>query len=127
MASSPHQDDRTILDDDDLWRRIRPEWFVFDKNLSAKRLSTAAFEDSSDGPMSVILVKEAGDPTTGLPTGFGVASLTAGAVRAQRQGVCRDPKPDEPAHALVFGWKPYSVQKALRKSAVLVLRPIDVP
>ena len=58
-ASPTYEDDESILDDADLWRRIPPWHIVNDNNRGGKRISKAAFEDHPDGsPMSVVLGQE---------------------------------------------------------------------
>ena len=123
-------DDPTIEDEAALWRRIPPWHFVFDTNLRRWRPSSAAFDNDPDGqPMSVLLGEEvtgAGrDPVSVLSghTGFALAAVAAGLTRACGQAVVRDPLPGEPAHALVVGPKPKSVQRRLAKSAVWVVPP----
>ena len=49
--------------------------------------------------------------------------VAAGLARSKKQGVARDPHPDEPAHALVFGNKTASVSRALAKGSVWVTEP----
>jgi hypothetical protein len=50
--------DPSILDEDDLWRRIRPDWVVFDENLGRARPTSQAFNnDRAQEPMSVDLAK----------------------------------------------------------------------
>ena len=44
------------------------------------------------------------DMIRSLP-GFGLAAITAALARRCDQGVARDERPDNPAHALVFGRK----------------------
>lgn len=113
MSSPKFEDDLTIADTANLWRRIPAEWVVEDQNLRRLRPSSQAFQDHRDGtPMSVLLGDDvtnggrtATDVLKGL-SGFGLVSFNAGFVRQQcGQGVARDPTPDEPAHAVVFGKK----------------------
>ncbi len=123
-------DDSTIGDEAALWRRVPPWHFVYDANLGRWRPSSAAFDNDPDGhPMSVVLGdqvvsegRDTGDVVAGH-AGFALASLTAGLARSEGQGVTRDPLPDEPAHALVFGNKSKSVQRRLAKGASWVIAP----
>ena len=110
--SSPPEDDKSILDEAQLWRRIPPWHIVEDKNYGGKRISKAAFEDHPDGsPMSVVLGDEvlaAGRDASSIIAGhegFCLASVTAALARSLKQGVVRSPLEDEPAHAEVFGNK----------------------
>jgi len=111
-ASPTYEDDASILDDADLWRRIPPWHIVDDSNRGGKRISKAAFEDHPDGsPMSVFLGQEvlaAGrDPDSIVASydEFCLASVTAGLARSLKQGIVRKPRDEEPAHAEVFGKK----------------------
>jgi hypothetical protein len=125
MTEPPYVDDLTITNDSVLWRRIIPQWIVPDsKKPSGWRPSSAAFDDSQDrSPMSVFLAEvvfATGRTSANLLTGFdgyGLVSLTAEAVRAQRQGVAPAPEPKEPAHAFVFGNKSSTVKRKLADSA----------
>ncbi len=130
MASEWLVDDATITNDSELWRRITPLWVVRDENAGGLRVSSAAFDDSRDGtPTSVLLatiVRETGrTDTTVLESyeGYGLASLTAGEARGCKQDVARDPLPEEPAHAFIFGVKSKANKRCLASSAVWVISP----
>lgn len=129
-TSPPYQDDATIADEAELWRRIPPWHIVPDHNLGGKRISKAAFEDHPDGsPMSVVLGQEVladGRDAASIVQdfdGFCLASVTAGLARSLNQGVARRPLPDEPAHAEVFGKKTDSVRRKFARSAVWIIGP----
>jgi hypothetical protein len=130
MAHEQLRDDTSISNEAKLWRRI-PHWhFIFDANLGRVRPTSAAFDDDEDGsPMSVVLadvVLESGRGPEHILAGhdrFALAAITAGLARSKKQGVARDPEPDEPAHALVFGKKTGSVTRALAKGAEWVVSP----
>jgi hypothetical protein len=121
-----HHDDLTIPDEADLWRRI-PTWHIVrDENSGQIRPSSAAFDNDPDGaPMSVVLAAEAENPQTALAglTGFALASFKARTARDCNQGIVRDPLPNEPAHALVFGTKTKSIRRRLAKEATWVVPP----
>ena len=130
QADSPYVDDLTILDDSPLWRRIPPWHFVFDHNLGRVRPSTAAFEDHPDGtPMSVVLgqdVLQIGKEPQSVLTGhkdFGLVTFPAKVARTNGQGIVRKPRPDEPAHAEVFGKKTRAVKKAFVKASEWIVEP----
>jgi hypothetical protein len=130
MPESPYVDDATIPDAADLWRRLIPDWIIPDSNTGGVRISSAAFDDSRDGtPMSVLLAdvvaKTHRTPEQVLADfkGYGLAAITAGAVRGHKQGVMPTPKPDEPAHASVFGPKTGSTKKGMAKAARLLIAP----
>jgi hypothetical protein len=121
MDQSGYTDDPSIPNSARLWRRIPPWHIVYDQNLGR----SAAFDNDPDNhPMSVILeddVQAAGrDPHSVLTGHKDFAVIDA---RACGQGVCRDPLPDEPAHVLVFGPKPKSVQRRLAKASVWLIPP----
>lgn len=127
-------DDPTIQDAAALWRRIPPCHFVPDDNLGTVRPSSAAFEDTkkpSYSPMSVLLASVMSDTKRGPEdaltghAGFALASITAGLARRCHQGVARDPEPDEPAHAIVFGTKTKSIRRTLAKASEWVIPPVD--
>ncbi len=131
MGPTSYEDDTSIRDSDDLWRRIFPKWIVPDKNTGGTRLSSQAFEDSRDGtPMSVVLadiVKASGrvvdDLLTSFGLAYGMASITAGLARGCSQKVCRAPVPEEEAHAYVVGKKTKSVKNRLVDGAVWLVDP----
>ena len=128
MPDSKYKDDLTIDDEDDLWRRINPIHWVEDKNLGRKKISTAAFRDSSNGsPMSVDLANECPSPEYSIRSynGFFLAAISAGLARKCAQGVARDPLPEEPAHALVFGEKTRPVQKRFVGESRWIIPPAD--
>lgn len=103
------ENDPSIPDDSDLYRRIHPEQVVWDDNTGRLRPTTAAFRDLE---MSVNL----GDDLAreGLSPDFAVrnhprhhlAALTAGLARTEDQAVYRDHLPDDPTHGGVAGPKP---------------------
>ena len=132
MSQKPadYEDDSTIADDAELWRRIPPRHIVPDNTNGGVRISKAAFEDHPNGsPMSVTLAKEslaAGRGAYALLIGhidFCLASITAGTARSLKQGIMRKPLVDDPAHAEVFGKKTDSVRKKLSKAAKWVIAP----
>ena len=130
MAAERLVDDTTIANDSHLWRRIHPNWVVWDQNVGEKRVSSAAFEDSVNGsPLSVLLaevVRETGRNAGHILAGFdeyALAVITAGHARDCQQGVSRDPRPDELAHAHVFGMKTRGIRRCLSRHAEWVIPP----
>jgi hypothetical protein len=75
--------------------------------------------------MSVVLGTESKGPESVLVDhpGFALASFKAGLARACQQGIARDPLPEEPAHALVFGHKTKGVRKRLAREATWIVPP----
>jgi len=96
-------------------------------------VESGAFQNSrgSGGTsMSVLLadlVRASGrgpaDVVTGKLDGYGLVSFTAGLIREFEQDIVRDPKDDEPAHALVVGPKtrPWRQRFAAAASRIAVL------
>jgi hypothetical protein len=111
-------DPATIPNDVRLFRRINPEWVVFDKNRHQWRPTSQNFQDSRDGsPMSVFaenLAVEHGERPSdflqGLWSAWNLTAVPAGWMRECQQSVYRDLKnqePDDfhPSHAAVEGSK----------------------
>lgn len=55
--------------------------------------------------------------------GFGLVSLSAASVREQNQIVVRKPLPDNPAHGEVIGEKTRGVRRAMKRSAIWLIKP----
>ena len=130
MSDLPYRDDVSISDDANLWRRIHPDWVVTDENRGGVRPSSAAFDDSDDGtPLSVVIeeaVLASGRDAAKILenyAGYSLAAFTAGAARANGQGVARTPTPEEPAHGSVFGKKTKSVKRRLSHASSWVIAP----
>ena len=121
----PHQDDPTIAEGEVLLRRVHPAQIVSDE-AGQPRISSAAFKDPELSVDLHSVLSEAGysvNFTLRDHPAYGLASITAGQVRAANQLVCRDPLPSNPAHALVVGNKTSSVARQLAKLANLVVIP----
>ena len=120
------EDDSSIGDDETLLRRVPPTWWVFDENLRRTRPTSAAFEDDE---LSVhllsVLTAAALPPTHTLAghTGYYLTSISAGQARGHNLPVCRDPLPDDGAHAIVAGKKSRGVARALAVAALWVVAP----
>jgi len=117
-------DDPTILASCELWRRLNPVFCVPDESSKTGwRISSGAFDDSADGsPMSVRVADKMTELGLGHETvltceqvqeGWGLASITAAAVRKHGQIVYYCDEPGEPAHGSVEGKKPPKVRKRL--------------
>jgi hypothetical protein len=122
-------DDATVPDDAELWRRVPPgpEYVVFDQTLGRHRPSSGAFDNDTDTEeMSVFLAAEAADPAVVLEghSGYAVAALIAGLLRAEGQVIVRDPTPQGPrGHALVIGRKSHGLRVRLARAARWVVPP----
>lgn len=136
MADTPPEwiDDLSIADDEQLLRRVPPQWITedtdgWDQTRSGFRPLSQAFDnDAGGGPMSVYLESElrrvgldAHAVLIGFPPGWGVAMLPAGAARKHSQIVARDPlnvgSSIDLAHAVVVGSKNGRRRKRLQASA----------
>jgi hypothetical protein len=126
MAAPGPDDDPTISDDAELWRRVPPDFYIHDERLGHRRPSSGAFDNHRDGsPMSAVLAAESRGVEAVLAghEGYGLVAITAGLARACGQGVVRAPLPDEPAHAHVVGPKTNSVKKRLAREARSIVEP----
>lgn len=128
MADPPLEDDPTIQDNSELWRRIHPVWIVPDANVGGMRVSSAAFDDSRDGsPLSVLLADVVAQTHRGPRevlfgfAGYALATIGAGTARGFGQGIARTPEPDEPAHASIFGPKTGKNKRGMAKAAKWVV------
>lgn len=123
-----YADDPAVEDEAALWRRVPRQWVVKDENRGGFRPSSAAFQDSSSSPMSVLLEKimtaaqrTPADALKGYE-GHSLCAFTAGAARALGQQVSTRPEiPDEPAHGFVVGKKTGRVKNELSKSSRWVI------
>ena len=129
MGTGGYSDDLTVPNEAQLLRRIPPWHFIKDENGQI-RPSSAAFDNHPNGsPMSVILAdilaQTGRDPEAALVghEEFALALITAGLARECGQGIAREPLPDEPAHAVVFGEKPKRVQRKLAKESRWIIPP----
>jgi hypothetical protein len=112
----PDVDGGSIADGADLLRRIRPDQIVDDKNLGARRPSSAAFKDPT---MSVdtepILHQHGLDWTFTLRnhSGYSLVRFKAGVGRAETLAIVHKPEPGNPAHTEVIGKKTQGVANRL--------------
>jgi hypothetical protein len=128
-------DDADIGNDDGLIRHINPNYHVvLDKNTGRKRLSTAAFSESSKPPggMSVDLERpltEAGlDYLAMLPdTDFGAVRLIAGEMRELGHKVGRNPLPQNPYHGEVWDiGRGRAAKKRIMEKSVWLKKPLGL-
>lgn len=124
-------DDPSITDDTELYRRVRPlpDQIVPDENRGCVRVTSAAFIGQTE--MSVVLEdtlraegREPPDALRDYPGDFLVA-LKAGFVREKGQGVVRTPRPEEPAHGDVLGKKTRGTARAFAEAACWIVAPPD--
>lgn len=127
-------DGSLLTDDDMLWRRVPPQWIIFDKNLDCLRPSSAAFQDHPNGSaMSVgiesIARQHGREPTDVLAghDGFALVGFGVGCVRSLGQVVRHVPLPGQPEHGEVEGKKTGSVKKRLSAASNWVVAPPQAP
>ncbi|GAB4135358.1 MAG: hypothetical protein Tsb009_01510 [Planctomycetaceae bacterium] len=123
-------DDSSIPDEAILWRRIPPNWVVFDQKTNQLRPSSQSFDNHRDGSgMSVVLANEviangrSEENVLEGHEGFGLVAINAGLARKLNQKIVRDPLPDEPAHMEICGDKTKGVKKAFARAAVWIVKP----
>ena len=130
MIPTRYPDDPTIGNDEILWRRIHPDWIVPDQNTGRPRVSSAAFDNSSDGtPTSIHLAVVAlhhGNSADIILESFprySMAALTAGNARNVGQGVLPAPQNNDPSHGYIAGEKTKRVKRSLAGACVWVGTP----
>lgn len=101
MQPEPPDDDPTIPDAAELWRRIPIwQWTPDSSRAIGFRPSSGAFDDPE---LSVVIAHECGGGIETLLRGheaFGIASFTAGFVRGLGWGIVRAPVAGLPGHAM---------------------------
>ncbi|MDZ7751398.1 MAG: hypothetical protein U5S82_06995 [Gammaproteobacteria bacterium] len=101
-------DDTSIEDGCELYRRIPPYQVVSDDSTEGVGPSSANFDDQELSVAAEDKLIEAGrEPIDILMghAGFGLVGFKAGLARECELKIVRDPKKEEPAHALVVGKK----------------------
>jgi hypothetical protein len=118
------KDDPSISDTAALWRRVHVDQMIFDDELGGIRPTSNIFKDPE---MSVTLGDEAfaagrtGAKIVEQNPGLYPYSFTAGLARQHGQIVFREPEPEDPYHAIVFGKKGKPCRKAFCATAVPVV------
>ncbi len=121
-GADPH-DDRSITDEDQLWRRIPPRHCI-DCPGERCRPSSQTYEDDEDGTLSVDIGRLTSvEAILSGHDGYAVAAFSAGVARECGLIVIGDPLPLDPAHALVIGNKSGSRRHALVKGSVWIVAP----
>ena len=139
---SVFEDDLAIPNSERLFRMVNDRTVQRDDDMV--RATTAAFRDPSTtrlqeqgypaGAVSVFLESEMekheiapSDLRAQWGDEYGVVSITAGQARQEGQGVVRAPRPENPAHGMIFvktGPKKTKGQsKALARHSVIVIAP----
>lgn len=129
-------DDGSIPDDAVLWRRVHPDFWIFDENTGTDGVTSQAFTDNpGDGVVGMSvrvasMVLAAGLEVESILVGkeaFGVVALTAGLLRRDKQILVQDPKPEGPGHYDVVGDKPKGVKRRWAKGCQWVRKPKGSP
>lgn len=128
---TPH-DHEGILHDDGIIRRISEEYVVYDEKIGGRRLSSKAFQASSEenGGMSIDLqrqIEEAGIDAREFvttPCWTGSVIFKAGDLRNEEFKVGFDPITDNPYHGQVWGNFTNGKKKRMRRFCVWFV-PID--
>jgi len=134
MADELPDDPENIPDEEVLLRRIHPVYLVENKERTGRRLSTAAFKNTTGTNSMSVQIKRFLDQAIDALRGFDgqfLVSFTAGFVRGlnPRQGVTHCPTPDDDSHGDVWGAKPKGgVKEPLRQEASQnwIVRPSDL-
>jgi hypothetical protein len=110
-------DDRSIPDEEILWRRIvaKPEWFKLDAEGRLRPSSVAFLDGSKEKEVSVHIASltTQEQALSGRPDD-GLAAIRAGLPRALGHAVVRDPTETDPSHALIC--PPPNKSNSTRKS-----------
>lgn len=106
MPGALPQDDPTIGDEERLYRRVypNPDELEADSTGTGYRPRSGAFR--GEGALSVDLSSLSTPEETRsrhTPSNFYVAEFSARTAREAGCVIVRDPQPDDPAHALVYG------------------------
>lgn len=130
----PPEDDGTISDETDLFRRVPPDHYKLVAGEFVLRDGAFKnFPHPERKRMSVVLgdtLTDAGREPESVrspeQSNFGVVAISAGEVRAEEQRIERSPLDEEPAHGDVFGEKPGARRKRFARVARWVVYP-DLP
>jgi hypothetical protein len=95
------EDDPSITDDEVLWRRIIPSW-IHREPGGKVRPGSVAFLDRLSGELSVHIASLT-TPEQALKDrpDDSLVAIPAGYPRSLGFAIVRDPKPDDPSHALI--------------------------
>lgn len=122
-ANAP-DDDKSIPDETELWRRIPFQQWVPDSNKpEGYRPSSDAFDDLE---LSVVIVSECAGGLSTLLRGharYGIASFTVREVRGLSWGIVRSADDELPGHAHVTGKKTHGQRSRLAKNCRMVKNP----
>lgn len=122
-----------VEDEDHLWRKIHPIYYIYDQNLKKKRFTSSAFKDKELSVYIAKLVIESKRNVTDLLkdkyANNGMVSFTAGFARSKGQEVIHKPHDDnqdvDPAHGLVKGRKSHKTCLEFAENCVWLVYPKD--
>ena len=113
---------RSLEDDDEFYRAIRPEWIKSGGRISPSAFSNATQTDRMSVDWADIATpQQTFDRWTVWGEGRGVASITAGLCWNNGQEIEYTPDESKPAHSDVVGDKSDRIKKKLAKGARLVI------
>jgi hypothetical protein len=120
----PRVDDPTIPDEEVLWRRIIPAW-IHREPTGKVRPGSFAFMDRPSGELSVhIAALTTPDRALAGRPDDSLAAIPAGLPRSLGFAIVRDPKPDDPSHALICpSPKGSRASKLAEQATWVVLQP----
>jgi len=103
MSHDEIQDDTTIPDNERLWRRVFPSAIHTDEETNELRAQSGAFRDHR-GPLSVDIASlTTQEASLAKRRDMCLTEFSAKAARNAGCKIRRDPLPDGPAHALIYG------------------------
>ncbi|MEQ8205310.1 MAG: hypothetical protein RIA65_03975 [Woeseia sp.] len=114
-------DDDSISDNDLVYRRINPEWMIWDDD--PPRITSAAFQNMDGDKMSANLqsiLEDAGQSVDDLIRdwpGYGVAAISVRKMSELGQSIELAPESNDISHIHVVGKKSRSIKKKLAASA----------
>jgi hypothetical protein len=134
MAGEAPQDDLTIVDEDCLFRCVRPiPSQLFTEEDGSRRPSSAVFRDTElSVNIESAMIEQGRSPDTMLDSwpGAGVTAIAAGVVRrydrehSECHPIVRDGEPpNDSAHCLILGKKTSAFANAMRRNHVWVVPP----
>jgi hypothetical protein len=130
MSPTVFEDNASIRDDENLFRRIHLLHLVPDEDTGLARISSGAFKQRE---MSVNLesaLRQSGKGLEACLIGYPrqrLCSIKAGAARNCSQAICHDPLPDDLSHGVVYGIKNGRIPDRLRARAEWALPPVPPP
>src|SRR5271165_3623011 len=126
MADDPRQDDPSILNDDRLFRRVRPNQLVPEPDGS-QRPSSAVFKPPElSVNIESLMIQQGRPPEDALSKypGEYLTAVTAAQVRVFGHPIIKDTEPpNDPAHGLVLGKKRSSFANAMTRQHQWIVPP----